>query len=930
MTTSAGRQVLAITATFLITILSACGDRQSKPGEEPATATQSNPIDICSLPDAVQSGDQKRLALIVGIGKYANDAVNELPGASADAKRIYELLTAENGYGFPKENVCLLLDEMATTKNVKDAFYDVLVEQSESDDVAVFYFAGHGSQVKDLNGDEPDNWDETLMMHDARHGDVIDLTDDELNGMFADLYARTTHVVAILDSCNSGTATRAAAAGTPRFFERLEFGALPDSDDAVSDSGDGSTGFMPESFEGMVTLTAASDGTSALEIAGQGVFTDALIEVLSQAHDSPPSYAAIAKQIPPLVSARSYQVPYFHGRLERTVFDNDSRNTPLGFRVMAVGPTIQLSGAPLPGFGVGAELHVYDDSVTGSDTRDPSKAKARIVVREFTGVNATARVIGRPDGAKAIENGDIAVLARVGDEALKVRLGFRAEEVTEGIPAAKIEALKQLIMTDEENKLLVEFTEGDSDFELSQRADGKLLLRGPENRIRNVYENERDVIDSLWRHARQRALMLLRGEGGGDFVDNETLGVQLIPAARQSPCATGNWIQANANEEQVIPLCHSFNVQVELSPDAPAPGLLIGAVLLSTDGQTFGLPADGRKVLLGPGEKMVFGARNETVAGGLPLDTQDRVMVFGTQEKNPVPWHLLTQPANTRAGVPISSSLHRALDKYVTPGARGFDVAEEDVDITTWTMSTIVARVEANSRFLEPESRSTPIGTREYTLPKFDIAPYMPDDKYSALHKVLTRADWLANSQESDGFDYKQHDWSKSTDAENLKVGIDCSRAIWFAFTRSGLPYNGADKYLTTSMMVSEQSSMNDKFSACPANEDYQLGDILVYRSDERQDGHVVMVVDAAKRIAWGSHGWDGNAKASDFRIQPDKGVEYQLIKVKQDWKRWDRQDMELKACWRYDRFTLERRGGNGLPGVQALEKVCDAESCRT
>jgi hypothetical protein len=212
---------------------------------------------------------------------------------------------------------------------------------------------------------------------------------------------------------------------------------------------------------------------------------------------------------------------------------------------------------------------------------------------------------------------------------------------------------------------------------------------------------------------------------------------------------------------------------------------------------------------------------------------------------------------------------------------------------------------------------------------EFNIAPYLPDDENSALFKVLTKADWLANSRESDGFDYKQHDWSKTTDAENLKVGIDCSRAIWFAFTRSGLPYNSADQYLTTSMMVSEQSSMNDEFSACPANDDYQLGDILVYRSDERQDGHVVMVVDPAKRIAWGSHGWDGSAKASNFQIQPDKGVEYQLIKVKQDWKRWDRQDMNLKACWRYDRFTRERRSGSGLPGVQALETVCDAESCR-
>lgn len=921
------RGCLLLVPALFVGALPACG-KQASNDDENQSSPPSADGSVCELPAAVDSGDHKRLALIVGVGKYANDSVRALPGATADARRMYELLTGENGYGFPKENVCLLLDEQATKANVREAFYDVLVERASAEDVAVLYFAGHGSQVRDANGDEPDLWDETLMMHDARHGDVVDLIDDELNAMLADLHAKTTHIVSILDSCNSGTATRATAAGVPRFHERLT--VAPAGSDL--ESGDGDSAFIPDTFDGMVTLTAASDGTSALEVASRGVFTDALIQVLSEARDQPPTYAQIARQIPPLVSAKSYQVPYFHGKLDRKVFGNASHNAPLGFRVMSVEPQITLAGAPLPGFGTGAELYVYDAAVTGADTRDPSKAKAMVVIDAFSGLNATAVVAGRTAGSDAIREGDIAVLARVGDHALKITVSFRAPGEYEGIPAQEAEQLKAMILEDTENKLLVDFPTGNADFELARRADGALLLRGPENRVRNVYANDNDVVKSLWRHARQRALMQLRGLGGGDFVDNETLEVRLVEALPQSPCASGTWVQAPPNGEQIVPLCHRFRIEVSMTEDAPAAGLLIGGVILATDGNTYGLPADGRRVLLKPGETVIFDGRRELFEAKPPLDVYDRIMVFGTQERNPVPWDQLTLSAQTRSSLGIQSSLHRALHGYLTPGTRNLAPVVDEYDVSTWTMSTIVARVEANSRFLQPESRdaSSPVRSREYTIADFNIRPYLPDDEDSALFKVLRTAHWLATAGGADGFDYKQHDWSQPDDEQNLAVGIDCSRAIWFAFTRSGLPYNQADDYLTTAMMVDESSDMSDQFTACPANEDYRLGDILVYRSDERQDGHVVMVVDPAKRIAWGSHGWDGTARASDYAIEPDRGVEYQLIKVKQDWQRWDRRDMQLKSCWRYDRFETERRIGTGQPGVMALSKACDADICRT
>lgn len=124
------------------------------------------------------------------------------------------------------------------------------------------------------------------------------------------------------------------------------------------------------------------------------------------------------------------------------------------------------------------------------------------------------------------------------------------------------------------------------------------------------------VVQNLWQHARQQALLQLHGEGGQEFTDDQTLRVQVVPAGKQDQCARGSWVQAEPNQKQIIPLCHKWNVRASLDSNAPVP-LLVGGVILSTDGSTFGFPADGRKVLLRPGESITFSAGDED----LPRDT---------------------------------------------------------------------------------------------------------------------------------------------------------------------------------------------------------------------------------------------------------------------------------------------------------------------
>jgi hypothetical protein len=96
--------------------------------------------------------------------------------------------------------VSLLLTGDATRKKVRSAI-ESAAKAAVADDIVLLTYSGHGGQLPDRNGDEPDGRDETWCLYDA------ELVDDEL----FDLYTRFDAKVRILvlsDSCHSGTVTR--------------------------------------------------------------------------------------------------------------------------------------------------------------------------------------------------------------------------------------------------------------------------------------------------------------------------------------------------------------------------------------------------------------------------------------------------------------------------------------------------------------------------------------------------------------------------------------------------------------------------------------------------------------------------------------------------------------------------------------------------
>lgn len=141
-------------------------------------------------------------ALLIGIAKY--EVLPRLPGTTNDIDLVRQVLMSR--YGFLDNNVQVVRDEAATRAGILAAL-NTIVKAAGPNDVVYVHYSGHGSQVQDLNGDEPDDQlDETIVPQDGRTDGVPDITDDELEAILSQF--KTSQVVVVLDSCHSGTATR--------------------------------------------------------------------------------------------------------------------------------------------------------------------------------------------------------------------------------------------------------------------------------------------------------------------------------------------------------------------------------------------------------------------------------------------------------------------------------------------------------------------------------------------------------------------------------------------------------------------------------------------------------------------------------------------------------------------------------------------------
>jgi hypothetical protein len=154
-------------------------------------------------------------ALLVGVNDYPGSE-NDLHGCLNDITNVYDVLVKY--FGFSPGNIRLLQDSRATKEAIQSELTH-LVGKAAKGDTIVFHYSGHGSQVRDMEGDElADGKDEIICPYDFDWSGTY-LSDDDFSDIFKGLRP-DAHLEVILDSCHSGTGTREIV------LDRRELGRL--------------------------------------------------------------------------------------------------------------------------------------------------------------------------------------------------------------------------------------------------------------------------------------------------------------------------------------------------------------------------------------------------------------------------------------------------------------------------------------------------------------------------------------------------------------------------------------------------------------------------------------------------------------------------------------------------------------------------------
>jgi hypothetical protein len=141
-------------------------------------------------------------ALLIGINYYDNPS-NKLNGCINDAVNMRNMLI--DAYGYDSNNIAILRDDAAdsinkpTRANILSNLSSIIAQSGSLKEIWIHY-SGHGSQIRDMNGDEKDGLDEFIVPSDYDKSGVI--TDDMIFNIIRQSKCPT---FIIFDCCSSGT-----------------------------------------------------------------------------------------------------------------------------------------------------------------------------------------------------------------------------------------------------------------------------------------------------------------------------------------------------------------------------------------------------------------------------------------------------------------------------------------------------------------------------------------------------------------------------------------------------------------------------------------------------------------------------------------------------------------------------------------------------
>ncbi|MFN9098074.1 MAG: caspase domain-containing protein [Gemmatimonadaceae bacterium] len=422
-----------------------------------------------TAPPVNQAGTRR--ALLIGVQEYRH--ISNLGGCVNDARLMESVL--RNRFDFT--HCTRLENEEATRAGILLAL-DTLAEETRPGDVVVFYFAGHGSQRVDREGDEPSGFDSTLMPVDTwgKFGTPeqnLDITDDEIFLWLERLAAKTSAITVIVDACHSGTITRDAEFDVPGFAVR---GLPPDSRPPTVPSPippelwprfgggagtrraeggarrDTAAGWLPL-HEQYVLMSGCRDEELSGEFlwpledgstARHGALTFFLARALQRA-TAGTTYRSVFEDVAAKVTQvrQGKQHPQMEGKGDRVLFGLDEMPPMRYVRLAGVndaGTAVTLAAGAALGVTLGTAVALYPADTVSTDAKAPL---ARATVTEVRPFDSTAVLI------EASITGDMATAARAVLTpilATDVRRPVRIDQAAAAlVPAAEWAAMTTLL-----------------------------------------------------------------------------------------------------------------------------------------------------------------------------------------------------------------------------------------------------------------------------------------------------------------------------------------------------------------------------------------------------------------------------------------------------------------------------------------------------
>lgn len=224
-------------------------------------------------------------ALLIGINY--NGTPNQLNGCIEDSNSINKLLQ-NKGYN----NIKILTDDTdikPTRENIINELTELL-KTSEEGDLIFLYYSGHGSYIRDINGDEKDMRDEVIVPLDFKL-----ISDDELKTIIKNNMKNKTNIIAVFDCCNSGTALDLKY----QYLENVNYDNIYENINYEETPGN------------VIFISGCRDEQYSIEyyIEGktQGAMTWSLLNVLNKTPNI--SWRNLVKNIRNILKYTSYQVP---------------------------------------------------------------------------------------------------------------------------------------------------------------------------------------------------------------------------------------------------------------------------------------------------------------------------------------------------------------------------------------------------------------------------------------------------------------------------------------------------------------------------------------------------------------------------------------------------------------------------------------------